>query len=61
MLTNIMEKRKKYLEDKSYFIYSDIYNIEYPCNQYTKIRYWYRFLYQKIKFKFKSNLKKVLG
>ena len=36
-------------------------DIEYPCNRYTKIRYWYRFLYQKIKFKFKSNLKKVLG
>ena len=61
MLTNIMEKRKKYLEDKSYFTYSDSYDIKYPCNQYTRIRYWYRFLYQKIKFKFKSNLKKVLG
>ena len=61
MHMSIMEKRKKYLEDKSYFIYSDSYNIKYPCNQYTKIRYWYRFLYQKIKFKFKSNLKKVLG
>ena len=57
---SIMEKRKKYLTDKFYFtcLYDDI---ELPCNQYTRIRYWYRFLYQKIKFKFKSNLKKVLG
>ena len=54
MLTNIMEKRKKYLVDKKYFTYSDSSNIEYPCNQYTRIRYWYVFLYQKIRLKLKK-------
>ena len=35
-------------------------DIEYPCNQYTKIRYWYKFLYQKIRVRLKNSLFYIL-
>ena len=35
-------------------------DIEYPCNRYTKIRYWYRFLYQKIRVRLKNSLFYIL-
>jgi hypothetical protein len=34
--------------------------IEYPCNQYTRIRYWYKFLYQKIRYKIKNSLYNIV-
>ena len=37
---------------KNYFTYYKN-DVEYPCNRYTKLRYWYKFLYQKIKSRFK--------
>ena len=54
MHTNIMGKRKKYLTG-NYFTCKKG-EIEYPCNQYTKRRYWYKFLYQKIKYMIKKRL-----
>ena len=58
MLTNIMEKRKKYLTG-NYFTHLKG-EIEYPCNQYTRIRYWYKFLYQKIRYKIKNSLYNIV-
>ena len=58
MLTNIMEKRKKYLVG-NYFT-GRKGEIEYPCNQYTRIRYWYKFLYQKFRYKLKKGLYNIL-
>ena len=58
MHMSITEKRKKYLTG-SYFTY--LYgDIEFPCNQYTRIRYWYKFLYQKIRYKIKKSLYNIV-
>ena len=59
MLTNIMGKRKKYSTDKFYFTCKKG-EIEYPCNQYTRRRYWYKFLYQRIRYKIKKSLYNIV-
>ena len=58
MLTNIMEKRRKYLTGN--YLTCKQGEIEYPCNHYTRIRYWYKFLYQKIRYKIKKQLTYII-
>ena len=55
---NIMGKRKKYLKDKYFTCKKG--EIEYPCNQYTRRRYWYKFLYQKIRYNIKKSLYNIV-
>ena len=54
MRINITEKRRKYLTGNYFTCRKG--EIEYPCNHYTRIRYWYKFLYQRIRYKIKKRL-----
>ena len=58
MMKNLFIERLKQIRNSRGNVYftSKKGEIEHPCNQYTKIRYWYKFLYQRVRYKIKKSL-----